>query len=368
MKSMAYLNVEEIEEALLTLSTTYKDVSSIIELPNKSIEGRTIPSLIVGKNKEDRKHSSVLYTGSVHAREWGGSDICVYFAADLLEAYTSGTGLRYNNQYYEADKIKRIIEGINIIIVPDVNPDGKAFSQSNPANVLWRRNRNTAESGGEPDCIGVDLNRNYDMLWDFRKCFSQNARVETSDNPCDPRQRYRGSEAFSEPETQNIKWLLDEFKGIGHYMDIHCAVGALYYCWGIDQNQTTHGEQNFKNRQFDQVRGIENDHDYKEYISSRDHNYVKELANTFARSLEKVRGTKYTVEQSFGLYPTSGAGDDYAFSRHFVDESKNKVYSFTLEFGKDDFQPQWSEMKEIIIDVCSGLVGFSYQISMNEQV
>src|SRR5688500_3013121 len=120
---MAYLNVEEVEEALLTLSTTYDDISYIIELPNKRIEGRTIHALILGKNMENRKHKAILFTGSVHAREWGGSDICVYFVADLLEAHTNGTGLRYKNQYFESYEIKRIIEDINIIIVPDVNPD-----------------------------------------------------------------------------------------------------------------------------------------------------------------------------------------------------------------------------------------------------
>jgi murein tripeptide amidase MpaA len=320
----------------------------------------------LGKNFENRNHRSVLFTGSVHAREWGGSDICVYFVADLLEAYTKGTGLRYRNQYFESHKIKRIIEDINIIIIPDVNPDGKAFSQSDPGNVLWRRNRNPSESRGKPDCIGVDLNRNYDMLWDFRNCFAPNARVETSEDPCDPRQRYRGTSAFSEPETKNIKWLLDEFTGIDHYMDIHCAVGAIYYCWGIDQNQFAQEDQNFRNPEFNHVRGIENDQEYREYISLEDHDHAKGLANTFALSLKNVRGTQYSVEQSFGLYPTSGAGDDYAFSRHFVDQSKGKVYSFTLEFGKDDFQPDWPEMKEIIIEVCSGLVGFSDQIAASE--
>lgn len=360
---MAYLNVEEVEEALNTLTTTYDSVSSIIELPNKSIEGRTIHALILGKNFENKKHKCVLFSGSVHAREWGGSDICVYFVADLLEAYTKNTGLRYKNQYFDSHTIKGIVDDINIIIIPDVNPDGKQFSQSDPTNVLWRRNRNPSESGGEPDCIGVDLNRNYDMLWDFKNCFAPNARVETSDDPCDPRQRYRGSSAFSEPETKNIKWLLDEFTGIGHYMDIHCAVGAIYYCWGIDQNQFAQENQNFRNPQFNHVRGIENDQEYREYISEEDHNYVKGLANTFAHSLEKVHGTQYSVEQSFGLYPTSGAGDDYAFSRHFVDQSKRKVYSFTLEFGDDEFQPEWPKMKEIIIEVCSGLVGFSDQIA-----
>jgi murein tripeptide amidase MpaA len=295
----------------------------------------------------------------------GGSDICVYFVTDLLEAYSKGTGLRYQGQYFEASQIRRITEETNIIIVPDVNPDGKAFSQADPVNTLWRRNRNPNESQGEPDCIGVDLNRNYDLLWNFTERFSHNARVETSADPCDPRQRYRGSSAFSEPETRNIKWLLDEFEGIGHSMDIHCAVGAIYYCWGIDQNQVSKDNQNFGNAEYDQVRGIENDDEYKEYIPLADYNYVRDLAHTFAEALQNVRGTRYSVEQSFGLYPTSGAGDDYAYSRHFSDISKNKVFSFTLEFGKDDFQPQWPEMKEIIIEVCSGLVAFGDSIVLN---
>ena len=362
---MSYLNIEEVEDALLSLSKTYNNISQVIELPNQSIEGRTIHALVVGKNKENKKKKSVLFTGSVHAREWGGSDICVYFVADLLEAYAKGTGLRYKDQYFESSQIKRIIEEINVIIVPDVNPDGKAFSQSDPANVLWRRNRNPTESQENPDCIGVDLNRNYDLLWDFRQGFSSDARVETSDDPCDPRQRYRGSSAFSEPETRNIKWLLDEFGGIGHYMDIHCAVGAIYYCWGIDQNQVNEDKKNFGNSQYNQVRGIENDEEYREYISPTDLEHVKDLANTFASALENVRGTRYSVEQSFGLYPTSGAGDDYAFGRHVLDVSKNKVYGFTLEFGKDDFQPSWSEMKEIIIEVCAGLVAFCDYVILN---
>jgi murein tripeptide amidase MpaA len=365
---VTYLNVEEVEDALISLSRSYNDTSQIVELPNKSIEGRTIHALIIGKNKENRKKKSILFTGSVHAREWGGSDICVYFVADLLEAYSKGTGLRYQGQYFESSQIRRIIEKANIIIVPDVNPDGKAFSQGDAANVLWRRNRNPNESQGEPDCIGVDLNRNYDLLWDFTESFAPDARVETSADPCDPRQRYRGSSAFSEPETRNIKWLLDEFEGIGHYMDIHCAVGAIYYCWGIDQNQVLTDKLNFRNAQYNRVRGIENDEEYKEYITPADYNYVRDLAHTFANALENVRGTRYSVEQSFGLYPTSGACDDYAYSRHFSDGTKNKVYSFTLEFGKNDFQPQWPEMKEIIIEVCSGFIAFCDSIVLNTSI
>ena len=50
-----------------------------------------------------------------------------------------------------------------------MNPDGRHFSQTTDA--LWRRNRNPAECGGDTDCIGVDLNRNQEFLWDFPTLF-----------------------------------------------------------------------------------------------------------------------------------------------------------------------------------------------------
>jgi hypothetical protein len=70
-----------------------------------------------------------------------------------------------------------------------------------------------------------------------------------------------------------------------------------------------------------------------------------------------VRGDDYGVEQAFGLYPTSGASDDYAFSRHFADPSMAKVYGFTVECGHS-FQPTWSEAEEVMREVSAGLIAF----------
>jgi hypothetical protein len=61
--------------------------------------------------------------------------------------------------------------------------------------------------------------------------------------------------------------------------------------------------------------------------------------------------------QSFLLYPTSGASDDYAYSRHFVDGTKGKILSFTVECGQS-FQPSWQEAEEVIREICAGLVAF----------
>jgi hypothetical protein len=42
----------------------------------------------------------------------------------------------------------------------------------------------------------------------------------------------------------------------------------------------------------------------------------EDLLRAFAVARESY---KYGVEQAYGLYPTSGASDDHAFSRHFAD-------------------------------------------------
>ena len=358
------MNVYEIEDHLLLLNEEYSNLSKIIELRYESIEGRKIHAIIIGKNKEDKLKESIFFTGGVHGREWGGSDICAYFASDILEAYTKGTGLRYGNQYFNASHIKRIVDELNLIILPDVNPDGKAFSQSNPWNQLWRGNRNLGVEEHNSECFGVDLNRNYDLLWDYKKYFAPDADVHTSEDPCDDMQTYKGKSPFSEPETNNVKNIFDMYTGIKYYIDIHCAVGAIYYCWGIDHNQTDNPEMNLTNSSYNNIRGKKTN-EYKEYIPFNDLEYIKSLANSFNEALKNVRGTKYQVGQSYELYPTSGASDDYAYSRHTYDNLNKKIYGFTIEFGKKDFQPPWPEMKKIIIEVSSGLVGFCSSIIKN---
>jgi murein tripeptide amidase MpaA len=357
---MAYLNTDDVEDVIISKSNTYSSLSKIIELPKTSVEGRKIHAIIIGKNKDNKLHDSILFTGGMHAREWGTSDICVSFASDILEAYSLNTGLRYGNKYFNAKQIKKIVDKLNLIILPDVNPDGKAYSQSDPTRRMWRGNRHLEN----PSCFGVDLNRNFDFLWDFRKFFSPNARIQTSDDPCDPWQRYRGTSAFSEPETQNVKFLMDEYEGMGHHIDIHGVVGEFYHNWGDDENQSSDPEMNFANSVYDRKRGENGSDEYGEYISNEDLNHVTSLSKTFQDSVYQANNNKYKVTQSFALYGTSGASDDYSYSRHFRDHSK-KICGFTVEFGvgEHSFQPSWDKMEKYIVEVSSGLVAFCYAVS-----
>lgn len=348
---MAYLNVAEIESALQNLAAAYPATTELIVPPNVTHEGRRAHVLRVGAQSGPQA-DGVLILGGVHAREWVPPDALVSLAADLLEAYALGTGLRYGKKKFSADDIRQVVGSSNLFFYACVNPDGRHYSQTGDA--LWRKNRRPHTSGG--NCTGVDLNRNFDFLWDHLSKFASDSGVSASADPCD-RNVYRGPSPVSEPETKNVVWLLDTYPRIRLHVDVHSAVPVILHSWGSDQNQTTEHAQNFLNSAFDGVRGRADDSAYREYITQRDLDLVEKLADRMNAAVKAVRGDNYGVEQAFGLYPTSGASDDYAFSRHFANPSKTKVYGFTVECGHT-FQPTWSEAEEVIREVSAGLVYF----------
>ena len=353
---MVYLNVQEVESAIISLASTYSDLCELITLPLQTHEGRICHALRIGK-KLNSECDCILLTGGVHAREWGSCEICISFASDLLEAYVTNAGLQYGSKTFSELQVQSIIDNLNIIIFPDVNPDGRNHSQT--VFPMWRKNRNPI--------AGVDINRNFDFLWDFPNLFSPLSDVDIYTSTVPSSDVYHGPSPFSEPETRNVLWLFDEYSRIRWFIDIHSYSQLLLYNWGDDQNRTTDLTMNFRNSSYNSVRGIRNDTAYKEFIPSDDLTRVVSLANEMENSISAVRGKNYTVEQSFDLYPTSGTSDDYAYGRHFTHPSKKKIFAFTIEWGIE-FQPSWAEMENIIVDISSALVSFCFQTQFEGNV
>ena len=50
-------------------------------------------------------------------------------------------------------------------------------------------------------------------------------------------------------------------------MDIHSFGEMILYSWGDDNNQNLDKDMNFKNPEYDKVRGNPKDLEYKEYIA-----------------------------------------------------------------------------------------------------
>ena len=339
-----YLTTDAVEGTLQLLEAAYPTFVTRIPLPEASPHGRTSHAIKIANGSGPNRHG-VLFLGGLHARELVNPDLLVAFSARLCYAYNAGAGITYGPTTYSALDVKLIVDSLDTIVFPLVNPDGRAYVQDPAGDVWWRKNR-AAHPGTA--CIGVDLNRNFDLLW--------SSGIGTSADPCEY-QIYRGPSAFSEPETRNVRALLESFPNVDCMIDVHSYSEDFLYPWGDDENQSTNPAMNFHNPAFDGARGTPGDTAYKEYIPQTDWDWFVRTAKRVTDAITAVRGRPYTPKESIGLYPTSGTSDDYAYARHFVDGAKRRVYAFTLETGRE-FQPVYSEALQIIDEVSAGLLEF----------
>jgi murein tripeptide amidase MpaA len=359
---MPYLNITEVESALSTAtSPPYTGFTQLIKLPNPTWEGRQCHAIKIA-NGSGANRPGVYFLGGVHSREWGSPDILINFIEQLQQAFLNNTSLTFGTKTFSAADIQTIVNTLDIIIFPQANPDGRNYSMS--IHPMWRKNRRITAPNSNA-CPGVDVNRNYDFLWNFPAYFSSASGISDSTDPCDGVDpddgTYHGPSAFSEPESQNAKWIFDNFPNIKFFIDIHSFGEDILYSWGDDEDQSSDPTMNFLNPAYDGMRGLSGDA-YKEYIPSDDKSTALALANALHDGIQAFRGRNYTVKPSFNLYPTAGTSDDYAYSRSFVDPSKQKIIAYTIEWGSASnptpFHPAYSEMQNIIQENTSGLLAF----------
>ncbi|MGW0556757.1 M14 family zinc carboxypeptidase [Streptomyces sp. NPDC002926] len=365
-----YQSVNEVETLLSNIARDHPSTCELITLGNLTHNGRTCHAIRLSSAPAENRPILML-TGGVHAREWGSCEILNNFVSDFLRALDKKAGLRYGNMFFSPEELQKVFDQIDILVFPLVNPDGRHWSMTHPYDrkgVMWRKNRRPppnldSNPPPAPECWGVDINRNYDFLFDFERAFSPAAvgNVTASKNHCEF-ERYQGPEAFSEPETRNVRSLLDSHPSIQWLVDVHSFSEDVLFSWGDDNTQTIDPTMNFRNSAFDGKRGIDTDLEYAEFCDPHDLDTAKALAQSFSGSASRVRQTLYGPFQSFDLYPTCGTIDDYAYSRHLINPNLRKVICATVEWGRE-FQPPWEEMKLIIADVTAGLLGVCLHVA-----
>ncbi len=321
-KISSIMNVNEINSAIEALVNTYG--IGTVSLPYTTFEGASSTAGFVGTGTDKSKYHLYLSAG-VHARERGGPDQLIYWISDLLSAKKSGKGLTYGKKTYTNAQVNTVLNA-GIVFFPLVNPDGVAYDQQSGS--LWRKNRNTA-SGSDGDSIGVDINRNFDFMWDYTKYFDP-SQSPASNNPSD--ETFYGTSAFSEPESSNLASIYDSFKNIRWFMDIHSAVGDILYSWGDDDDQTSDPNMNFLNSQYDGQRGNTGDTEYKEYIPSTDLSNIQNVAGKTVAAMKAAGGRSYVAKPAVGLYPTSGASVSKSPTLTIIEYETNTILGRLLLF------------------------------------
>lgn len=241
-------------------------------------ENRPIYWLRISNTPEvETNKPKALYTAVHHAREPVSMSVVMYYMWFLLENYDRN------------DEIKYIVDNTELYFVPCINPDGYIYNQTTNPNGggMHRKNRRNVGTTNK----GVDLNRNYAYQW---------GGVGTSTNTNND--TYRGSAAFSEPETQAIKWLTENHD-FSIALNYHSYSNLLLFPWG-----------------------------YTSSIQCEDH----ELFENFTEYM--VRENGYGNIQSSGLYPAAGDSDDWMYGDT---STKAKIFALTPEVGSnsDNFWP-----------------------------
>ncbi|KAL6707316.1 hypothetical protein ACN47E_004304 [Coniothyrium glycines] len=353
LQNAGILNADEVYSAMKGLQKEYG--MTLFTPPEKTFEGNSLLGGVANKAEKINKDKQYIYfTSGIHARERGGPDNLIYFISDLLYANEHRTGLAYGNKTYSNKDVKKAL-GAGIVFIPMTNPDGVRHDQAN--SNLWRKNRNPKSARpNEPLSIGVDLNRNFDFMWNFTKYFDPTVSPASTNASS---QAFYGTGPFSEPETRNIISVYEDFPNIRWYIDVHSAAGTLLYSWGDDVDQSHDPKQNLFNPVYDGKRGVVEDELYKEFIDQEDWDNIRLQANRTTNAMISAGNREYFPQQAVGLYPTSGASDDYTFSRWHKNKQLNKVYGFTLEFGyPTNFYPTSDEYVQNIIDTNAGFMEF----------
>jgi murein tripeptide amidase MpaA len=186
-----FKNLAAINARLDELVALRPDLCTIVQA-GSSIQGRPIKGIRISKHPAGSPMPAFLFTATLHAREWAVPMTAMWFADRLVEDY--GLDAR----------LTAIVDSSEVFIFPVMNPDGYEYSWT--TSRLWRKNRRL-NSGGS---YGVDLNRN----WATGFGGSGSSGTQSSDT-------YRGTAAFSEPETAGLRDFVNARLNIAGHIDLH---------------------------------------------------------------------------------------------------------------------------------------------------
>jgi hypothetical protein len=315
---------------------------------------------------------AVLIIGGVHARELAPPDALVSFLEKLLAAYAAQSaitypawtdpvaGIVYDSFIISWPWVQRIVERLDLYVAPLVNDDGRDWVLASLpsgsardvqiAHKLWRKNRRAAPAGSaDPREVGVDINRNFDIVWDFRTHYDMTLKDIAIKSSADPvKETYIGPAAESEPETKNVANLM-RGQDISFFLDVHQFGRDVLYAWGIETDQIDHPEQNFTNAaDWDGKRDGTQHNAYAEYIPARTAATGLVAAQHISDQIQDKAGgsspaaqarSDYRVIQAADMYIATGTTQDYCFSRWFAPVTGgpaiSPVLALTLEVGGD---------------------------------
>ncbi|KQX71191.1 M14 family metallopeptidase [Streptomyces sp. Root1310] len=241
----------------------------------KSYQGRDIVAVKISDNvATDEAEPEVLFTHHQHAREHLTVEMALYLIRELGAGYGSDS------------RVTSMVNGREIWIVPDLNPDGGEYDIASGSYRSWRKNR---QPNSGSSYVGTDLNRNWN--YKFGCCGGSSGSTSS--------ETYRGAAAESAPEVKVVadfvrSRIVGGKQQITAGIDFHTYSQLVLWPFGYTTADTATG------------------------MTADDNAAFKAVGQKMAAS------NGYTPEQSSDLYITDGSIDDYLWGTQ-------KIFSYTFE-------------------------------------
>ncbi|MEV4625006.1 M14 family zinc carboxypeptidase [Micromonospora sp. NPDC049523] len=337
---VAALNADAAASALLTASTYRGNagtglvaaagvtrLSDNLQAPASiSREPFQMKALRIGRAKDGSKPGVYLYCQQ-HAREWVTPITCVETAERLLRNYERDT------------KTRNLVNGLDIFILPVVNPDGAHYSMYDFNSQRKNMTNHCAANAADPanrNSWGVDLNRNQNAgsLFDGYNGASSSCTSGT----------YAGPSEQSEPEAKNEDWLINTYPNIKFSMNTHSYGG--YFMWAPGAYKTA-GREVLPRTDF----GTEN--------------YFWNASSKILNAVQSHRGTAIwpgrTGPTTDVLYSAAGnSADAHWYNKGIIawnfEVGADKYNPATNRWDAVGFQPDFSEGHEEAMEFSSGQI------------
>lgn len=269
-----YHNHAEMNAEINQRLSAYPNIMSR-QVIGSSYEGRDIVAIKISDNvRTDENEPEVLFTHHQHAREHLTVEMALYLLRELGAGYGSDP------------RITDMVNGREIWIIPDLNPDGGEYDIATGSYRSWRKNR---QPNSGSSYVGTDLNRNWDYRWGC--CGGSSGSTSSS--------TYRGSAPESAPEVEVVSdfvrsRVVGGVQQIKAGIDFHTYSELVLWPFGYTYSDTTTGMTADDNAAF----------------------------RTVGQKMAASNG--YTAQQSSDLYITDGSIDDFLWGAH-------KIFGYTYE-------------------------------------
>lgn len=190
---MKYYNFETLKGDIKKLIQKFPETEwgSI----GKSVWGKELYYIKLGHGKK-----KISYNGAHHGMEWITSALLMKFAQDVLDA-------QYKNKCLCGFSVEALCEKTSLYIIPMLNPDGVELStkgipgwlNDDEKEQLIKYNGSEDFSKWQANANGVDLNHNYDAMWQQSKAMESEYGI-FGPGPT----RFSGDAPLSQPESRAL--------------------------------------------------------------------------------------------------------------------------------------------------------------------